>query len=321
MPAFSPVTYRGDGVTTDFFVPWPYLSTSNISVTVNGSPATIASWVTPEQLRLSVAPADGTAVKISDSYVTADGASSTVTFAADSEAAATDETSTAGLLGVLRGLWRDAKARWGALTEAAPASDTASSGLNGRLQRIAQNVTSLIARLPTALGSQLSAASLSTVTASDDPILTAIGATADAASNTTGSLNAHMRYVASKIDGISPAAAGTSTPANQVRIKAAASTNATSVKSSGGRIFSMELHNGAAYDVFLKLYQKATAPTVGTDVPVHTVRVKAASDYVAIFPWGYPMPTGFAYAITKLYADTDTTVVVADDLYGTISYN
>lgn len=33
----------------------------------------------------------------------------------------------------------------GSRTEAAPASDTASSGLNGRLQRIAQNITSLLA--------------------------------------------------------------------------------------------------------------------------------------------------------------------------------
>lgn len=40
----------------------------------------------------------------------------------------------------------------GALTETAPASDTASSGLNGRLQRVAQRITSLIALLPTALG-------------------------------------------------------------------------------------------------------------------------------------------------------------------------
>ena len=39
----------------------------------------------------------------------------------------------------------------GALTEAAPATDTASSGLNGRLQRIAQRVTSLIALFPAAL--------------------------------------------------------------------------------------------------------------------------------------------------------------------------
>lgn len=35
----------------------------------------------------------------------------------------------------------------GSLTETAPANDTASSGLNGRLQRIAQNITTLIASL------------------------------------------------------------------------------------------------------------------------------------------------------------------------------
>jgi hypothetical protein len=39
----------------------------------------------------------------------------------------------------------------GALTETAPATDTASSGLNGRLQRVAQRITSLIALLPSAL--------------------------------------------------------------------------------------------------------------------------------------------------------------------------
>lgn len=36
-------------------------------------------------------------------------------------------------------------ARTGIITETAPASDTASSGLNGRLQRIAQNITTMIA--------------------------------------------------------------------------------------------------------------------------------------------------------------------------------
>jgi hypothetical protein len=41
---------------------------------------------------------------------------------------------------------------YGGVTETAPASDTASSGLNGRLQRIAQRLSSLIALVPTALG-------------------------------------------------------------------------------------------------------------------------------------------------------------------------
>lgn len=39
----------------------------------------------------------------------------------------------------------------GAVTETAPATDTASSGLNGRLQRVAQRLTSLIALVPSAL--------------------------------------------------------------------------------------------------------------------------------------------------------------------------
>jgi hypothetical protein len=46
----------------------------------------------------------------------------------------------------------DFDTKTGALTETAPATDTASSGLNGRLQRIAQRITSLIALLPTSLG-------------------------------------------------------------------------------------------------------------------------------------------------------------------------
>ena len=40
----------------------------------------------------------------------------------------------------------------GTVNETAPATDTASSGLNGRLQRIAQRLTDLIALLPAALG-------------------------------------------------------------------------------------------------------------------------------------------------------------------------
>jgi hypothetical protein len=50
----------------------------------------------------------------------------------------------------------------GAVTETAPASDTASSGLNGRLQRIAQRLTTLIG---TTLTTQLAAATNAVTTA------------------------------------------------------------------------------------------------------------------------------------------------------------
>lgn len=56
-------------------------------------------------------------------------------------------------------------ARTGSLTETAPATDTASSGINGRLQRIAQRITSLIALLPASLGQKAGSASLSVVEA------------------------------------------------------------------------------------------------------------------------------------------------------------
>ena len=55
----------------------------------------------------------------------------------------------------------------GAVGETAPASDTASSGLNGRLQRIAQRLTSLIALLPASLGQKTAANSLAVTVASD----------------------------------------------------------------------------------------------------------------------------------------------------------
>ena len=55
----------------------------------------------------------------------------------------------------------------GATNETAPATDTATSGLNGRLQRIAQRLTSLIALVPASLGQKTMANSLAVTVASD----------------------------------------------------------------------------------------------------------------------------------------------------------
>jgi len=80
-------------------------------------------------------------------------------------------------------------ARAGIITETAPATDTASSGLNGRLQRIAQRITSLIALVPASLGAKAAGSSFSvtqggyeyeTVAASQtDQVLGATGGTGD----------------------------------------------------------------------------------------------------------------------------------------------
>lgn len=118
-----------------------------------------------------------------------------------------------------------------------------------------------------------------------------------------------------------PNAGATTTPTGLARINSAASTNTTLLKSSSGRIFPGEVCNMAAYDVFLKLYNKASAPTVGTDTPAFTLPVKAGTcNLVNVGAFGAPFATGIAYAITKLQADSDTTSVAAGDLVGFLSW-
>lgn len=104
------------------------------------------------------------------------------------------------------------------------------------------------------------------------------------------------------------------------RINAAASTNATSLKASAGQLYTIDVFNVAAYNVFLKLYNKASAPTVGTDTPVMTIPIQAGGGYSKTWPMGLTFATGIAYAITKLQADSDTTVLVAGDLTGNTTW-
>ena len=104
------------------------------------------------------------------------------------------------------------------------------------------------------------------------------------------------------------------------RVVAAASTNATSLKASAGQVYEIDVFNPAAYTVFLKFYNKASAPTVGTDTPVWTIPIQAGGGYSRSFYEGRAFSTGIAYAITKLQADSDTTVVVAGDLTGSIGW-
>lgn len=78
----------------------------------------------------------------------------------------------------------------GAVNETAPDTDTASSGLNGRTQRIAQRLTSLLALLPGSLGQKARVASLAvTLSAEDVAAITppaAITGFATAAGQTAG---------------------------------------------------------------------------------------------------------------------------------------
>lgn len=89
----------------------------------------------------------------------------------------------------------------GAVDETAPATDTASSGANGRLQRIAQRLTSLIALIPAALGQGTMAQSLRVVLASDQSPVTIAPGVPTAALIVIGALNGSGAQAAADITG------------------------------------------------------------------------------------------------------------------------
>lgn len=113
---------------------------------------------------------------------------------------------------------------------------------------------------------------------------------------------------------------GTSGGLANARVKSAASTNATSVKTSTGQIFGYALHNSTASAKFVKLYNKASAPTVGTDIPVLTIIVPANGSESFSTSLGVTFATGIAYAVTGAIGDTDTTVTAIDDVTGALFY-
>lgn len=66
----------------------------------------------------------------------------------------------------------------------------------------------------------------------------------------------------------------------------------------------------SAATIYLKFYNKASAPTVGTDVPILTVPVAAGALWSAEYGrFGKRFATGLAIAITGAAVATDTTAV------------
>lgn len=101
------------------------------------------------------------------------------------------------------------------------------------------------------------------------------------------------------------------------RLISAASTNATSLKGSAGAIGFIYAVNLNAAVRYLKLYNKASAPTVGTDTPIATLAIPASTTgagFVLAIPGGIYFSTGIAYATTVGIADADTASVAANEI-------
>lgn len=100
--------------------------------------------------------------------------------------------------------------------------------------------------------------------------------------------------------------------ATNYNLTSAASTNAATVKSSAGSLGELSVFNPSAAAIFVKLYNKASAPTVGTDIPTVTVPVAAGTLVSLEFgQMGKRFSTGIALAITAAAAASDTAAVAA----------
>ena len=115
-------------------------------------------------------------------------------------------------------------------------------------------------------------------------------------------------------DGSVASFAGPATTVSRIP-SSANSVNATAAKASAGKLFSVNGFNSSASVTYLKFYDKATAPTVGTDVPVLTLALPA----LAVFSYdlgGIAFATGIDYGLTTDAADNGTTAVAAGAILG-----
>lgn len=113
-------------------------------------------------------------------------------------------------------------------------------------------------------------------------------------------------------------AAGTPTvPATPYFVNSLATTNGALILTGTSGLQAFYATNIGATAAFVKLYNKATAPTVGTDVPEMIISVPAATagvpGTVEVTPGfnGYRFALGLGIAITGAAADADTTAVAA----------
>lgn len=102
----------------------------------------------------------------------------------------------------------------------------------------------------------------------------------------------------------------------------AATANPTLVKNAAGTVHTIVVANNSTTIAYLKLYNKATAPTCGTDTPVLRFQVPAtaAGPFMVTFDGGANFATGIGYCMVTGIADNSTTAVAASAYLVNLGY-
>lgn len=109
------------------------------------------------------------------------------------------------------------------------------------------------------------------------------------------------------------------------KLVSAATTNATVIKASAGTLGHISASNVNAAARYLKFYNKATTPTVGTDVPVLTYIIPGntagAGTNIPLPPQGINFSTGISFAITTEATDAGSTGVAVSEIVINYGFN
>lgn len=103
-----------------------------------------------------------------------------------------------------------------------------------------------------------------------------------------------------------------------------ASTNATVIRGQETKLYVVSAIGISSTVTYLKFYDSATTPDVGTDVPVLTIPVPANTQGAGVvIPFNVPIvfTAGLSFAITSGSADNDTGAVGAGDVIINLSYS
>jgi len=165
-----------------------------------------------------------------------------------------------------------------------------------------------------AAGQATAAESLSVVLASNAglPAGTAIIGKVGIDQTTPGTTNG-ASLVASILGGATP-----------FKLVSAATVNATLVKGAAGKLMSLTAWNLNAAVRYLKIYNKATAPSEA-DTPVYVIPIPASATgngtVVALPPEGAAFALGIGYRVTTGAADADVAAVAANEIFVAGTYN
>lgn len=105
------------------------------------------------------------------------------------------------------------------------------------------------------------------------------------------------------------------------KLNSAATTNATSVAATANTLLlGYYISNTNSSVRYVKFYNKASAPTVGTDTPVLVLAVPGSGAANVSFPAGINFTTGLAFATTTGAADSDTGAVALNEVIVNLVY-